>query len=108
MNHPNISDISSRIIFEEAFKKLKPKFEDGKVIDWNIDRVKETLVKASAWANILESVRSYAEGYIPMNIPATDVLDNTFYRFADNAVNSVGNLKIGLESLVDIWKRSKI
>jgi HEPN domain-containing protein len=87
--------------FEEAFRKLKPKFEAGEVIDWNTNRVKETLVKASAWANILESIRSYAEGYIPMKIPAIDVFDNTFYEFAKNAVNSVECLIFDLEKLAN-------
>ena len=92
--------------FEEAFEKIRPKFEDGKVIDWNIDRVKETLTKASAWANILQSIRSYIEDP-PLDMPTAKVFDYSFRKVREAVLDrhfGVEALITQLESITEEWK----
>lgn len=65
--------------FRDALEKLRPKLKD----EWEAEDAKIMLARAKVWMDLLGKIRSYAEGYTPLDVPARNLFDFRLEGFAN-------------------------
>lgn len=79
--------------FEDALEQLKSKFKK----EYEVKRIRATLAKAKVWMDILATIRNYAGGYTPLNVPTREIFDYDFEGPARSAVGVVDSIRLDLE-----------
>lgn len=75
-------------------------FVDKKILsEPEVKLARILLAKAKVWMDLLAKIRSYAEGYAPLNVAARDVFDYSFEGFTRSAVEVVSSIQANLENL---------
>ena len=81
--------------FEEALEKMGSKLKEG----WELKDARIILARAKVWMDLLGRIRSYAEGYTPLNVPAKNLFDFRVEGFARSVVDLVSSISIYLENM---------
>lgn len=79
--------------FRDALEKLRSKLKEG----WETEDARIMLARAKVWMDLLGKIRSYAEGYTPLDVPAKNLFDFRLEGFAKSVVDSVSSVNIYLE-----------
>lgn len=82
--------------FEDALEQLKSKFKK----EYEVKRIRATLAKAKVWMDILATIRNYAGGYTPLNVPTGEIFVANLQRKASHKV-SMNDVINGLLGEID-------